>query len=276
MMLAVMLFTTSFLGGRMATFGGAHRSAGRELRASATTDAPAAFLTREDGKNGKLEALLASRGIKCAELPCIAFERLAGFDELQVALKTGGHGWVVITSPEAAGVFVEAWRAAGEPPRPPLASVGAGTARILAAAGLPPDFVPSKATGKTLATELPPPSDVDLPVLYPASALAANVVADGLAARGMRTQRIDTYTTVPATWASEQLSLARAATVVTFGSPSAVRVWAERAGNEAVAVCIGGTSAAEARRVGFQRVHCPDEPGVEAWADTVAALGLWS
>ena len=121
MMLAVMLFTTSFLGGRMATFGGAHRSAGRELRASATTDAPAAFLTREDGKNGKLEALLASRGIKCAELPCIAFERLAGFDELQVALKTGGHGWVVITSPEAAGVFVEAWRAAGEPPRPPLA-----------------------------------------------------------------------------------------------------------------------------------------------------------
>ena len=63
--------------------------------------------------------------------------------------------------------------------------------------------------------------------------------------------------------------------MVTFGSPSAVRVWAERAGNTAIAVCIGGTSADEARRLGFERVHCPDAPGLESWADTVAALGLW-
>ena len=60
--------------------------------------------------------------------------------------------------------------------------------------------------------------------------------------------------------------------VVTFASPSAVRVWAERAGTDAAAVCIGETSAAECRRVGFEEVRCPDSPGVESWADAIAAF----
>ena len=38
---------------------------------------------------------------------------------------------------------------------PKLATVGAGTAKVLEAAGLPIAFVPSKATGKVLAAELP-------------------------------------------------------------------------------------------------------------------------
>lgn len=228
-----------------------------------------AFLTREDGKNGKLRTLLDKSGIASEELPCIAFERLPGFDELCDALSAGDSAWVVITSPEAATVFLDAWKAAGSdraeaPARPKLATVGAGTAQILEAAGLAADFVPSKATGKVLAAELPAEGGGN--VLYPASALAADTVAEGLDARGIGTRRVNTYTTVPAEWTPSDLERAEAASVVTFASPSSVRVWAERAGTGATAVCIGETSAKEARRVGFGKVICPEKPGVDSWA----------
>ena len=36
---------------------------------------PRAFLTREQGKNRELKALLESRGVATDELPCISFER---------------------------------------------------------------------------------------------------------------------------------------------------------------------------------------------------------
>jgi len=233
---------------------------------------PPVFLTREDGKNGKLRKLLDERGVASEELPCIAAEVLPGAETLCEVLTTGGHGCIVLTSPEAATVFLDAWRKAGQPPLTPLATVGAGTAAVIEAAGLAASFVPSKATGKTLAAELPPPTaaDADAAVLYPASALAANVVADGLASRGIGVRRIDTYTTVAAEWSVDELARAKAARVVTFASPSAVRTWAERAGVNAAAICIGETSAAECRRVGFAEVRCPDKPGVGSWADAVA------
>ena len=120
--------------------------------------APAAVLTREDGKNGKLEKLLKDAGVPCEELPCIAFERLDGCADLESAQQLGDFGWCVITSPESAGVFLDAWRATGSSPLR-VASVGAGTAKVLADAGLAPELVPSKATAKTLAAELPCESD---------------------------------------------------------------------------------------------------------------------
>ena len=55
----------------------------------------------------------------------------------------------------------------------------------------------------------------------------------------------------------------------THASPSAVRIWAERAGTAAAAICIGETSAVEARGVGFERVIFPEKPGVESWAECV-------
>ena len=59
--------------------------------------------------------------------------------------------WVCITSPEAASVFLEGWRAAGRP-AVRLAVVGEGTGRVFAAAagdGVPqPQFVPSVVSAK--------------------------------------------------------------------------------------------------------------------------------
>ncbi|EOD23594.1 hypothetical protein EMIHUDRAFT_54867, partial [Emiliania huxleyi CCMP1516] len=239
---------------------------------------PAVILTRERGKNGKLDALLRERGVPTAELPCIAFQQLpAGQAELPPALAEETPAWVVVTSPEAAGVLAEGWERAGRP-HLRLASVGGATAKALQSLGLRSAFTPTKATGRALAEELPldhgdsgggdgaPPA-----VLYPCSALAADTVCAGLERRGFGVRRIDTYTTVAAEWGPSEEEAARAASVVSFGSPSAVRVWHERVGSGAVAACIGETSAAQARELGFSqaRVIAPDSPGVEAWAETI-------
>ena len=246
------------------------------------TTSPCAFLTREQGKNRELQTLLESRGVATLELPCISFQRTDGFDRLCATLSDAReplltrHPWVVITSPAAAAIFAEAWaESQTSASKPSIASVGVGSAKVLAAAGLAVDFLPSKADGKTLAAELPAEHLAEASagsVLFPSSALAENTIAEGLAERGLRTQRIDTYTTVPADWAPADLARAKAARLVTFGSPSAVRVWAERVGTAAAAVCIGETTAAEARICGFAEVVAPASPGrnrkalTEAWA----------
>ena len=171
-------------------------------------------------------------------------------------------------------MLVEAWTACGCP-KLRVASVGAGTASVLTAAGLPPEFVPSKATAKTLAAELPVTAEPNEAVLFPASALARDELVTGLKARGISTERLHTYTTVGAEWNAEAEAMARDAHIVSFGSPSAVNVWAERAGTGAMAACIGKTSADAAQKAGFERIVYPDSPGVEAWADVIVGLNLW-
>ena len=108
-------------------------------------------------------------------------------------------------------------------------------------------------------------------MLIPVSALAEDRIADGLAARGIRSRRVDTYTTVPAAWAPLDFERARAAQLVAFGSPSAVRVWAERVGVDAAAVCIGDETKAEALKCGFGQVTAPPSSRnrklqLESWA----------
>ena len=109
-------------------------------------------------------------------------------------------------------------------------------------------------------------------MLYPASALAADTVADGLAARGFDVTRLDAYTTVAAAWPPGAADDAAArARVVAFASPSAVRVWAERVGTGPAAACIGETSAAACREAGWasERVFWPDKPGMDGWLAAV-------
>ena len=234
-----------------------------ELRCGAG-GAPYVALTRELGKNGKLQKILKQRGVECRELPCITFENLGA--PLAAALKDEWE-YVVVTSPEAASVFSEGWAAAGKPDLS-IACVGAGTKQALVELGLEPVFVPSKATGKVLAQELPGPAGCGR-VLYPASAKAAKHVEDGLSARGFEVVRLNTYDTVSASWTDEQRQLGQDATVVALASPSATQIWAERLGTQHAAACIGETSAQACREAGFSQVFFPESPGLEGWANSV-------
>ena len=116
--------------------------------AGLATTAPRAFLTREQGQNAHLRQLLEARGVMTTELPCIAFEKTGGFDDLCTALSGDTiHPWVVITSPAAADVFAQACAASLLPSsrKMRLASVGVGSAKVLESAGLQVDFLPSRA-----------------------------------------------------------------------------------------------------------------------------------
>ncbi len=244
------------------------------MESSASDHQPTIALTRELGKNVKLEKLLLAQGLRVQEIPCIAFEDGPDRARLPDALKEKNWEYIVITSPEAADVFLDGWEKAGRP-AVRVASVGSGTEQALRQGGVEAVFRPSKATGKTLAEELPGPT-ADGSVLYPASCKAKTEVQGGLAARGFSCTRLNTYDTVSARWTPAQAEAAAAAAVVALASPSAVKVWAERVGTGAAAACIGETSAAACREAGFRRVFWPDSPGIDGWAaavsDALAAL----
>ena len=83
--------------------------------AGAAEAAPQVVVTRERGKNGKLMKALQQRGVTVMELPLV--ETAAGPDQesLPGHLEGSSFDWVVLTSPEAARVFVDGWQLAGRP-----------------------------------------------------------------------------------------------------------------------------------------------------------------
>jgi uroporphyrinogen-III synthase len=249
-----------------------------------------------------LAAALARKGLRTVELPLVMSGPAADTAALPGALARGRWGWVVVTSPEAAAVFLTAWRAADRPPVR-VAAVGAGTARILDES--PGDdapsvaFTPSLANAVTLAAELPVPPAIgggggnggfdgggggEPPtVLYPASAKAGSDLQAGLAARGFAVTRLATYDTLPVPTGDLErgaLAAARTAAVVALASPSAVRAWVAAVGGlEAAAAgpavaAIGSTTGLAARKAGLDRVHWPEAPGLDGFVTAVEeALG---
>ncbi|XP_027353764.1 uroporphyrinogen-III synthase, chloroplastic [Abrus precatorius] len=245
---------------------------------------PKVVVTRERGKNAKLITALAKHEINCLELPLIEHTRGPDLDRLPSVLSDNAFDWVVITSPEAGSVFLEAWRASGMP-HVKVGVVGAGTASIFKEASqslsqsLDIAFTPSKATGKVLATELPKVGN-KCTVLYPASAKASKEIEEGLSNRGFEVTRMNTYTTVPVQHVDHVvLKQALAAPVVTVASPSAIRAWkillSDSEWSNSIA-CIGETTAAMARSLGFTNVYYPAQPGLEGWVESIIeALGSY-
>ncbi|XP_054819571.1 uroporphyrinogen-III synthase, chloroplastic [Prosopis cineraria] len=243
---------------------------------------PKVVVTRERGKNGKLISALNKHKINCLEFPLIEHTLGPDMDRLASVLSDNSFDWIVITSPEAGSVFLEAWRAAGAP-HVKISVVGAGTASVFKEVSLSSKqsldvaFAPSKATGKVLATELPKDGK-NCTVLYPASAKASSEIEEGLSNRGFDVTRLNTYTTVPVQHVDQGiLKQALDIPVVAVASPSAIRAWknliSESDWNGSVA-CIGETTAAMAKRLGFEKVYYPSQPGLEGWVDSIVdALG---
>lgn len=221
-------------------------------------------LTREKGENNKLWNLL--KDLECIEIPCIGFERGQDYDKL--ASEISKHDTVILTSPQAADVFLEVWKSIGRP-KVQVATVGKGTSKVLQAEGIQPVFEPSDATGECLSRELP--LHLGPSLLYPSSSLADNKLVAGLTERGLKTLRLNTYNTVPAAWSEEDLIQAKSVDIVTFASPSTIKVWAERVGTYQAAVVIGPTSEKAAKTAGFNKIYAPSEgsKGIEPWAQLV-------
>ncbi|KAL3340504.1 hypothetical protein AABB24_028908, partial [Solanum stoloniferum] len=248
------------------------------ITVSCSTKEPKVVVTRERGKNGKLINALVRHGIDSLELPLIQHMHLPDLEKLTSLLSEATFDWIIITSPEAGKVFLDAWKAAGTP-SVRVGVVGSGTASIFDEAVqsskqyLDVAFAPSKATGKVLALDLPKNGNDKCTVLYPASAKASTDIEEGLSGRGFEVTRLNTYTTAPVNHVDQYLlELALSAPVVAVASPSALRVWANltasRQWDNAVA-CIGETTASAAKKLGFRNIYYPTSPGLEGWVSSV-------
>ncbi|MEW5306651.1 MAG: hypothetical protein WDW38_011551 [Sanguina aurantia] len=252
---------------------GMQQSALNNRASSSGSTALRVLLTREEGKNVKLAAALAVHGFECIEMPLIRHSVGADRPALPTVLRDQAFDWVVITSPEAAAVFLEGWQEAGCP-AVRIAVVGGGTGEILQQSGITPAYVSSKATGKTLGGELPRLAGGTDAVLYPASSSASRVLQNSLADSGFSVTRLNTYdTSSVADVSPSQMQQAQDAEIVTFGSPSAVKSWLALVGPELASrkqyACIGSTSFKACTAAGLQQVHFPESPGVDGWVDSV-------
>uniref|UniRef100_A0A0D9VQF5 Uroporphyrinogen-III synthase n=1 Tax=Leersia perrieri TaxID=77586 RepID=A0A0D9VQF5_9ORYZ len=256
--------------------GGRGRSAaagGRFVACCSSPPPPDVVVTRERGKNAKLIAALEKHNIKTLELPLIKHVEGPDTDRLSAVLHDEKFDWILITSPEAAAVFLEGWKAAGSP-KVRIAVVGGGTARVFdevmqsGDGALEVAFSPSKAMGKVLASELPRTTETTCKVLYPASAKAGHEIQNGLSDRGFEVTRLNTYTTVPVQDVDLLvLKPALSAPVVAVASPSALRAWlnlVSKVDNWGNAVaCIGETTASAAKKFGLKSIYYPTTPGID-------------
>jgi len=163
-----------------------------------------------------------------------------------------------------------------------IASIGAATTAALAACGLTPDFVPDRATGRSLAVALPDVAGRRL--LLPRSDQAPPDLPRALAARGASVTEVVAYAVAPAE--PDPAVLAEVAgegvDVAIFCSPSALRgtaaMFGDRPLNEALGgaaiACIGPTTAAAAQEMGLRASIVGDTTG-EASEALVDALLRW-
>ncbi|KAL6867255.1 hypothetical protein ACP4OV_015279 [Aristida adscensionis] len=241
---------------------------------------PDVVVTRERGKNADLIAALEKHNVHSLELPLIKHVEGPDTERLSDVLCNQKFDWITITSPEAAAVFLQGWKAAGCP-KVRVAVVGSGTARVLYDVSqsdnrsLEIAFSPSKAMGKVLALELPRDSDNTCKVLYPSSAKAGREIQDGLSDRGFEVTRLNTYTTwlVPVQDVEPlTLKLALSAPVVAVASPSALKAWLNLVSadnwNNSIA-CIGETTASAAKKLGLKSIYYPASPGLEGWVESI-------
>ncbi|CAK0733830.1 hypothetical protein CVIRNUC_000340 [Coccomyxa viridis] len=234
---------------------------------------PEVVLTRERGKNGHLMKALQQQGVRVLEMPLVETIPGPDRDQLPAVLQEGAFDWIIITSPEAAAVFLKGWEAAGQP-EVNLAVVGAGTGKVFEEARHAPSvaFSPSKANAEHLSAELP--LERGRSVLYPASAKAGSTLQEGLQHRDFAVRRLNTYNTVPVeSLAEADVAAAREASVAAFASPSALKSWLALVGGQDIAdvaiACIGSTTAQAAERLGFEKVYFPDAPGVEGFVHAI-------
>lgn len=237
-------------------------------------------VTRDEGDDGPLTRLLEARGLRVYPWPVIRTAPPADPGPLERALAAlDGFDWAVFTSPRAAAAVAGVER----PAAVKVAAVGEATAAALADVGWAADVVPATQTGEALVAALTEAGvGAADRVLLPASAIARDVVPDGLERLGAEVVRVTAYRTeaAPLDAAVCRAELASGAVkVITFTSPSTVQNLQVALGPEVMglavaarAAAIGPTTADAVREAGWDRVVVADPHSLEGLADRVAEL----
>jgi uroporphyrinogen III methyltransferase/synthase len=211
-------------------------------------------VTRARAQASGLAARLAALGARVLEAPAIRIVPRPA-DELDAAVeRIGDFALVVVTSPNGAGLLLEALARSGRDARAlagaTVAAIGPGTAAELARGGIRADIVPPRSIAESLVEALEQVPVEGRPVLIARAAEARDVLPEALAARGAAVELLPLYDTV-AEPIGEPLE---GADYVTFTSSSTVRFFVESASLPAGArvVSIGPVTSATARDLGLE------------------------
>jgi hydroxymethylbilane synthase len=242
------------------------------------------LVTRAGHQSDRLSGRLAEYGLSAVVVPAIEIQVVTDERPLVAAVeRLGRFEWVVVTSANGARAALDAAAHAGvDPAAGRWATVGSATAEVLASAGVPTAWLPSRPLAAALGDELPIAAGAR--VLLLRGSLADEALPVHLRGRGALVEEAVAYETVEAPPSSRQLLAAAFAgdppVAVVFGSPSAVRGLLALADADLrptllrlPAVCIGPVTAAAARALGFRVVEAasPDPTAVaEAAAELVS------
>lgn len=186
------------------------------------------LVTRPADQAAALSDRLRVAGAEPVEAPMIAIRPAADparLARMLAAARKGAFDWVAFTSANAVTATAD-----GLPPGDArIAVVGPGTAEALGRHGVRPDLVAERSTGAGLADALlaaSPPGRI----LLPRADLAAPTLPDALRDAGWTVEEVEAYRTTPVTdfppGVRDRVA-AGSVEVVTFGSASAVRAFAE-------------------------------------------------
>jgi len=208
-------------------------------------------VTRATEQADSLAVLLRDRGAVPVVVPLIEIvPQPEGVAQLAAAQPAAFH-WLVATSPNAAQAYVQAHTHTPAA----VAAVGATTAAVFTAAGLPVALVPARQRAEGLVEEFPAgPEDGSGRVLVVQALAAEPVLAAGLTAKGWAVTVVRPYRSAPAVVSPADAARALAADAVLFASGSAARAWTAAFGQVAppVVVAIGPQTAAAVTAAGLK------------------------
>ena len=238
-------------------------------------------VTRSGLRGHSLVEALHHAGAETVEVPLTEqVEPSDGGAALRAAAKeVDRFRWAVFTSVNAVERLMGELRDASAFGSTLAAAVGPATAAALRTAGVAPDLVPAENRAAGLVAEFPgyePGSPGNL-VLFPCAEEAPSTISEGLGEKGWEVRRVHAYRTValppPDSWLLDRMAHADA---VTFTASSSATAYAALKGPDGaplqvppLVICIGPTTAMDARALGMAGVRVADGPSSE---DIVAAL----
>ncbi|MCY4465759.1 MAG: uroporphyrinogen-III synthase [Chloroflexi bacterium] len=240
-------------------------------------------VTRARHQAEAVAAMIRERGGVPLLYPCIAIAPPDDFSPLDDALsRLSEFDWLVFTSSNAVAAVAERLRLLASQPdwsHLSIAAVGPQTSdAVKVAFGRGVEFFPEQANARTLAHRLPVSKAARL--LLPQSNRADSSTAQIFRDRGAAVSTIFAYRTIMGSGGIDlaaQLSQGNAQ-ALTFASPSAVEFLLRRCPQPKLldlpAACIGATTAATARRLGFGRLVVPPVSGLSKMLEALAQFFL--
>jgi uroporphyrinogen III methyltransferase/synthase len=217
-------------------------------------------VTRTRSQASQLRSLLETLGADVIEAPVLDIRyECAGLPNDERL--SSRWDWIVFSSQNGVDAFFSALLSRGRDARSLgttcVAAIGSATAGSLDRRGLIADFVPTAATARHLADELP--RAVGARILVPGGNLGDGELERGLRSRGAHVEQVAVYSTAALPLSPETLDAVLVADAVTFASASAATFLGQSLNGslpETAKLCAIGPQAAAATLKAFGRVDC--------------------